>query len=39
MTQDNIEKILDAWFEAKYDGSKKRLNMFETFMGWNKDSF
>jgi ribose 5-phosphate isomerase B len=32
--QKQVNKILDAWFNAKYDGSKKRLKMLQTFETW-----
>lgn len=33
--KDVVEKILDAWFAAEYDGSEKRLKMFEEFNKWH----
>lgn len=30
-----VYKILDAWFDASYDGSKKRLIMFKEFDKWH----
>lgn len=30
-----VNKILDAWFSAKYDGDKDRLKMFEAFNKWH----
>ena len=30
-----VHKILKAWFNAKYDGSKKRLKMFKEFDKWH----
>ena len=34
-TKKEIGKILKAWFEAEYDGSEKRLKMFEVFNTWH----
>lgn len=33
--QETINKILSAWFTAEYDGSEKRLKMFEVFDTWH----
>jgi ribose 5-phosphate isomerase B len=32
--KDQVNKILDAWFKSEYDGSEKRLKMFEEFNKW-----
>jgi ribose 5-phosphate isomerase B len=32
---EKIIKILDAWFNSKYDGSEKRLKMFKEFDRWH----
>jgi ribose 5-phosphate isomerase B len=29
-----IDKIMNAWLGAKYDGDEERLKMFETFNTW-----
>jgi len=34
-SQGQIHAILDAWFSAEYDGSERRLKMFEVFSGWH----
>lgn len=31
----NIHKILDSFFKAEYDGSEKRLKMFDEFNKWH----
>lgn len=31
----NVDKMLDAWLNAKYDGDEKRLKMIETFDSWH----
>lgn len=33
--KENVYKILDAWFGSAYDGSEKRLRMFEEFNKWH----
>lgn len=33
--QEEINKILDAWFAAQYDGNEGRLKMFEAFNKWH----
>lgn len=35
VTKEDVYNILDAWFHATYDGSKKRLAMIETFDLWH----
>lgn len=35
MTETEICKILAAWFNASYDGSKRRLKMFDAFKDWH----
>lgn len=30
-----VNRILKAWFNAKYDGSKQRLKMFKAFNKWH----
>ncbi len=32
---ERLDKILSAWFDARYDGSEKRLKMFEEFNKWH----
>lgn len=33
--KEKLNKILDAWFEAEYDGSESRSKMFEEFNKWH----
>lgn len=33
--QEKVNKMLDAWLHAKYDGSENRLKMFEVFDNWH----
>jgi len=33
--KENIEKIVEAFLKAEYDGSEKRLKMFEEFNKWH----
>jgi len=33
--KEKIHRILDAYFAAEYDGSEKRLKMFEEFNKWH----
>lgn len=32
--KERVHKILDAWFNSKYDGDKDRLEMFKEFDKW-----
>jgi ribose 5-phosphate isomerase B len=34
INQTKTNRVLDAWLNAKYDGSKKRLKMLKTFDTW-----
>lgn len=34
-TQKSVDEILNVWFNAKYDGNKKRLTMMRTFDTWH----
>ena len=31
----HIEKIVQAWLNSEYDGSEKRIRMFEVFNSWH----
>jgi ribose 5-phosphate isomerase B len=33
--KEKVYKMLDKWFSAEYDGSEKRLKMFEEFNKWH----
>lgn len=33
--KEKVYQILDKWFSAEYDGSEKRLKMFEEFNKWH----
>lgn len=33
--KEKTERILDAWFRAEYDGSERRLKMFDAFNTWH----
>lgn len=35
VTKESVGEILDAWFQAKYDGNEKRLKMMSVFDTWH----